>query len=368
MRRLALPAGNSGIACRQSLVCSLSDAATAITHTLPLPLPTAAAAATAAATVAALLTPDTCSGSLAVAAAHALHLAPFSHLHWLPMHAAAGLAAAAPGLALELGLLTAALLPSRRGASTGSDSDNTICAGDIARLAAARMHAHTLRYDSHADATATTAPLRSAALAAAAALSQELLLRGVLLAGGAAWLTGRLIEAGVCGTDPTTAHGVLDACSGSSAWVVAGGICLLAGARHAAAAAAADGSLASAADAAAAAAAARARVLRYEPRMVQEEATAAATAAAAAATISAGATGSTADGSTAAAASERDVSRLLHILLGARCVVGQASAFAAYLFTDDLAASLVTGLVLSSAAGAAARLHALRTSSTKALL
>ena len=146
VRRLALPAGNSGIACRQSLVCSLSDAATAITHTLPLPLPTAAAAATAAATVAALLTPDTCSGSLAVAAAPAGKLVSFSHLHWLTMHAAAGLAAAAPGLALELGLLTAALLPSRRGASTGRDSDNTIFAGDIARLAAGRMHAHHPRY------------------------------------------------------------------------------------------------------------------------------------------------------------------------------------------------------------------------------
>jgi hypothetical protein len=293
------------------------------------------------------------------------------------------------------------------------------------------VYLHTLRYS----LLGAASPGQQLLLQAAGQLSEELLCRGVLLAAGASWLGNRcataarvlcadarcrgclgtqcdscalndcghawacllpprccrqrtkhtvlapvlmtaprrrLLEAGVCGTQPLAALDALSAtnadaaaafaglaCSTGPQWLAAAAFCCAMGtrfsahSRHKAAAAAAAQQAAAKADAA------RQALLRYEPLAVQQQAAAAAAAAAGAAAASgdaaqAAATAS-ADDTNALHATTVDAelaARLAHAWLGARYVVGQASLFAAFIVTDNLLASAAAGLAMQLASDA----------------
>ncbi|KAF8059427.1 hypothetical protein HT031_005232 [Scenedesmus sp. PABB004] len=270
-------------------------------------------------------------GSIAMAAAYALHLSIFSHVRLDAGDALLGLQAAAPALAMEAALLAAAAaLPPAAAAAEAVEG----------------VYLHTLRYSLLGAAPRGTRLL----LEAAAQLSDDLLARGVLLGCSAAWLSSRLMEAGLCG-EPGPGAALLSSsapaalCGSGGSVAAAVGLCAMMAARYSAHAARSAASLSGAAEAAAADAAARAALLRYEPRAVQDAAAAAAPAAPAPG---------------GGAAREQLVSRLLHGWLGARFIVGQAGMFGAYIATDNLLASFVAGLTMQAAANAACEAHLAR--------
>lgn len=135
-----------------------------------------------------------CRGSVAMAAAYALHLNLWSHMHWEPSHIITGLQAAAPCLSMEAALLlisNSLSLPvnSRHKAAAApqlSSSGGGLPVGAM-QDAVDAVYLHNMRYSLIGAAVG----VRRWLLEAGAQLSDDLLARGVLLGCSTAWLTSR---------------------------------------------------------------------------------------------------------------------------------------------------------------------------------
>lgn len=124
-------------------------------------------------------------------------------------------------------------------------------------------------------------------------------------------------------------------CSSGVQWLAAAAICCLIGTRYASHWQTRSSILGSRHKAAAAEAAAKQKLLRYEPKAVQDAAAAAAAEAQSSAVI----TSQDDDGAEL-------VAQLLHGWLGIRFLVGQGTLLAAFITTGDLMASFAAGMVM----------------------
>lgn len=125
-------------------------------------------------------------------------------------------------------------------------------------------------------------------------------------------------------------------CASGVEWLAATAICCMIAGRYDFHSKSNTSNLRGRREAAAAEAATQQKLLRYEPKAVQDKAAAAATASGAACTSMA----------SCDEENEKLVAKLVHGWLGARFVVGQAGMFAAFISTDDLLASFAAGLAM----------------------
>ncbi|GBF98251.1 hypothetical protein Rsub_11071 [Raphidocelis subcapitata] len=245
-------------------------------------------------------------GSLALVFALPLHANLLSAWSFDAADVALGLQAALPLVALDAALLLphgTALAERAAGAATDR---RTVRFAQLAGAALAAARADQARYGL---AGVAGASLRTG-LAAAAQLSEELLSRGVLFGFAAAWISGRLAEAGLA--DATLGAGP-DAplLSEAARAAVAGAIVLGAGVRYAQHAAQNVAAL-------------------QEQRRAEDSSIAPA----------------------AASRREEAEQRVAAALLGGRAMLGCAAGYAAFLASGNLAASFTTGLVCQLASAA----------------
>lgn len=292
-------------------------------------------------------------GSLAMLGASALGVDVFAHLglQHLPGSLSTGLALAAPCAAAD-GALLLMLLKQQH---AWDDGEATPAASASAAAAAAEaVQLHTIRFNSLAGAASGG---RRLLLEASAQLSEELLVRDVMLGALSTWLTSRMIQAGVCDATPLLGGSsndgsvVLPSCAASAQWLAAALLCAMMASRlvvygRGKAAAAKEQR-----EAAAAEAATRRALLRYEPLAVQQKAAAEAAAAGA----STQDTSSTSEAAAGDWGTDGSVQELAHAWLGARYAAGQAALFAAFILSGgSLAASLTAGMAMQLASGACA--------------
>eukprot|EP00877_Chromochloris_zofingiensis_P003554 jgi/Chrzof1/1319/Cz10g02260.t1 len=270
-------------------------------------------------------------GSMAVGVAYGLHLNLFQTLHWHPADVAVALQSALPVMMLDAVMLLPHYKPSKPSgqqqqvAGATPPAQNAAVHGSSQRAwllksALSSVQSHSLRYSL---AGVSSRP-RSFLLTSAAELSDDLLGRAVIFGMAVDWIQDRCIEAS---SDDYLHAGLLHPATGDVAkYIAATAICCIMSTRYLG-----QGRKAAAVQEHAH----RLKLLKYEPLKVQQQ--------------QAALEGTAAAADEASLAEQQGlneaVTALLHVLLGARFVSGQAAMYAAYIATDNLLASFMTGML-----------------------